>query len=675
MNAGGVRPHPLGARVHYGADYNPEQWPPHVWQDDVARMRDAGVTLVSVAVFAWAELQPGEGAWTFDWLDEVLDLLAAHGVGANLGTATASPPSWLSTRHPEILPVTPEGVQLSPGSRQHYCPSSPVYRRAAGELVSQLAGRYGHHPALVAWHVGNEYGNHVGSCVCEVSAAAFRRWLRDRYGTIAELNKAWATTFWSQRYGDFEEVGPPRATPTFANPSQVLDFRRFSSDELRACYLAEVEILRSVTPHIPCTTNFQPVNQLRPVDAWRVAEEVDVVAYNSYPDPEAADRHVSAAWHADLMRSLRAGQPWMLMEQSPGRVNWREHNVTVDIATVRRDSLQAVARGADAVMFFQWRASIGGAEQWHSGMIGHAPPEASPRWSAFCSLGRELDLIKEVAGATVRSDVAVMLDWDSWWALEQPARPSARLSTLGQIEAYYRPLHAANITTDFVARDGDLTPYRLVVLPSLYLMDDATVARLEAFVERGGSILVGPFSGVVDPYDHVRAGGYPGALRRVLGLRITEYSGQPDGANATLRFNGGAYATSTWREDLVVEGADVLGELSVSGWSGPAVTCHRYGAGRAWYVATCPDAAGLAAVCTAVTDMCGVVPVLPAPSGVEVVARTSATSGRWVFCLNHDVDAREVVVAEPHRDVLSGSSGRRFLLPAGDVAVLRPLGA
>jgi len=290
----------------YGGDYNPEQWPEEVWADDVRLMRQAGVNLVTVGVFAWSWLQPTPGAFEFGWLDRVLDLLHAGGVRVDLATATASPPPWLSHRHPEVLPVLADGVRLWPGGRQHYCPSSPVYREAAARLVEALAERYAAHPALTLWHVGNEFACHVPACWCDVSAAAFREWLRRRYGTIEALNEAWATAFWSQRYADWEEVLPPRRAPTFPNPTQQLDFRRFSSDELLACYELERAVLARRSPDVPVTTNFMSFFQ--PLDYWRWAEREDVVSNDSYPDPSPTHR-CSPPWPATSCARWGAGGP------------------------------------------------------------------------------------------------------------------------------------------------------------------------------------------------------------------------------------------------------------------------------------------------------------------------------------------------------------------------------
>ena len=298
--------------IAFGGDYNPEQWPEEVWAEDARLMKEAGVNLVTVGVFSWAHVQSAPGMFDFGWLDRVLDMLAGHGVAVDLATMTASPPPWLTARHPEILPVRADGVTLSPGGRQHFNPNSAAYREHAAHLVTALATRYADHPALAMWHIGNEYGIHVAASYDDESAAAFRLWLRDRYTDIDALNDAWSTAFWSQRYSDFEQILPPRLAPTFPNPAQQLDFARFSDEALLGCYRAEREILRTITPDVPATTNFLFLH--KPVSVQRWAPHVDLASVDSYPDPFLPDAHLHAGMAYDIIRGARGGQPWFLME-------------------------------------------------------------------------------------------------------------------------------------------------------------------------------------------------------------------------------------------------------------------------------------------------------------------------------------------------------------------------
>ncbi len=469
---------------------------------------------------------------------------------------TASPPPWLTARHPEMLTVRADGSTIWPGGRQHYCPSSPIYREHAVRLVEKVASRYASHPATAIWHVGNEYGN-VIPCHCDVSATAFRQWLRDRYGSVDALNDAWSTTFWSQRYGSFDEVLPPRSPAPFANPAQALDYARFTSDELLACYLAEKEVLDRITPDIPVTTNFPP--SLRPADLWTWAPHVDVIGYDAYPDPYDPAAPAKVAFSYDVMRSLRGGRPWLLMEQAPGAVNWRARNAPKPPGATRLWSWQAVAHGADAVMFFQWRQSRGGAEKFHSAMVPHAGP-SSRIFEEVRELGRELSATAVLAGARApKADVAMVVDWPSWWALELDAHPSSDVRFLDAAWSLHRPLYEANVACDVVPTGADLSGYRLVVVPNLYMVTEDAGRAFERYVEDGGTLLVSFFSGIVDTCDRVHLGGYPAPFRRSLGLRVEEF--HPLESDSTVGLSHGA--GSVWSEEVRLEGAEAIEVFTV----------------------------------------------------------------------------------------------------------------
>jgi beta-galactosidase len=664
----------LGKRLPhllYGGDYSPDQWPEDVWPEDVRLMREAGVNLVSLGIFAWSRLEPSAGAFDFEWLDRIMNMLHEGGVSVDLATATASPPPWLSYAHPEMLPMLADGTMLWPGGRQHYCPSSPVYRDATQRLVEALATRYEKHPALVMWHVGNEYGCHVPACYCDLSAVAFREWLRQRYRTVDGLNQAWGADFWSQRYSSWEEVLPPRTTPTWPNPSQQLDFMRFSSDELLACYEIERAVLAERTPGIPVTTNF--MRFFKPLDYWKWAEREDIVSDDVYQDPLDPEAGMRAAMAGDLMRSLGRGRPWVLMEQSPNRVNWREVNAPKAPGQMRLWSLQAVARGSDGVMFFQWRQSRAGAEKHHSAMVPHGPPESSPTWREVVELGRELRGLDAVCGSRIRADVAILLDWESWWALELPSKPSNRIRQLEQLEAFYRPFFEANVTVDFARPDHDLSRYKLVVAPSLYLVSDQAAANLTAYVEGGGNLVMSFFSGIVDPSDHIRLGGYPQPFVKVLGVQVLDWLPLGDGDQLQVRFSDGSIVSGdVWSELIENQGAEVLATFMTPVLSGrPAVTLNRFGSGTAQYVATQLDRSALARLLKSAWTRAGVKPVTEVPTGVEAVRRT-VSDGSLLFLLNHGDAPVDIAMAEEAVHLNGGNEvtkGRVSLGPR-DVAIL-----
>ena len=644
---------PKVPHILYGGDYNPEQWPEETWREDVHLMREAGVNTVSVGIFSWARLEPRPGEYEFAWLERLMDLLAEHGIYADLATATASPPPWLARLHPETLPVTHEGTTLWPGSRQHYCPSSQVFRARATALARRLAERFGAHPALALWHVGNEYGCHVAECYCDVSAARFREWLRARYASLEALNAAWATAFWSQHYADWDEIWPPRSTPTFANPTQQLDFQRFSSDELLALYTAERAILREVTPDVPVTTNF--MGFFKPLDYWAWAQREDIVSNDDYPDPADPTAPANAAMAGDLMRSLSGGRPWLLMEQTPSQVNWRTVNVLKRPGQMRLWSLQALGRGADGIMCFQWRASRAGAEKFHGGMVPHGGTESSRVWREVAELGKELSRLDDIAGAATSAEVGIVLDWESWWALELDSKPSSMVRQLDLLTRYYRPLYERNIAVSFVEPRAPLDAFRVVIVPNLYLLRRGVAENICRYVERGGSVVVGFFSGIVNEYDHVLLGGYPAPLRELLGLRVDELEPMmPDQTNTLLAWDGERYACDLWADVMTLEGAEPLATFAREFYAGrPAVTRHPFGQGMAYYVGTRPESRAITALLQRVCDEAGVRAPYETPTGVEVVTRDTGAS-RYIFLLNHT--AQEQAVATPSRAVYAASS-------------------
>ncbi|MFT4210788.1 MAG: beta-galactosidase, partial [Microbacterium sp.] len=573
--------------VRFGGDYNPEQWPREVWDEDVALMQRAGVTSASVGIFSWARLEPRPGEYDFDWLDDVLDTLHAGGIRVLLATATASPPAWLARLHPESLPVTIDGTRLAFGSRQQFSPSSSTYREHAARLVEQLVRRYGAHPAVEAWHVGNEYGCHVVRSYDAESAAAFREWLRARYGTIEHLNDVWATAFWSQRYDSFDEVGVPAQAPTFRNPTQLIDFDRFSSDALLDLYLMEKRIIREHSPNIPVTTNF--MGFFAGADYWRWAEHVDVVSDDMYPDPADPRSHISAAAVRDLMRSLGRGRPWLLMEQATSAVNWRERNAPKPAGLYRLLSLQSLLRGADGILHFQWRQSAAGAEKFHSAMVPHAGTDTRV-FREVAALGAELGELGELVGQPVPAEVAIVLDWDSWRAVEQEATP-AQIDYVETVLRWYEGFLRRGVTVDFVQPGGDTDAYRLLVAPVLHVADDRALAALAAVPERGDVLVVGYQSAVLDENLHVRLGGYLGGaggpLQRALGVWVEEFAPLP-AADAAAALAGEMPGTGLgWQETVRVVDAEVVARFA-DGFAagGPAITRRATGAGAAWYVAT-----------------------------------------------------------------------------------------
>ena len=721
---GGVRrpaPHELLGLTSpaYGGDYNPEQWDEATFAEDLELMAEAGVNLVSLGIFSWARLEPREGSYELDWLVEIVGRLHDAGIAVDLATATASPPAWMATDHPESLPMSADGVRLGLGSRQQYCPSSTVYRERSAALAEVLAERLGDHPGVVMWHIGNEYGCHTAECFCPACARAFRAWLTDRYGDVERLNAAWGTDFWSQRYTSLEQVAPPAAMPTFPNPAQMLDWRRFSDHQLRSLMEAEARILRERSTR-PVTTNF--MGDFPATDYWRWAESLDIISDDSYPNPADAAAAHEVAWAGDLMRGLADGRPWILMEQAPGAVQWRRRNSPKRPGQFLLWSLARVAHGADGVLQFQWRQSRQGAETFHSGMVPHAG-RAGRTWDEVVATGRALKRLGPVLGEPVRAEAAVVLDWDSQWALSStigPVEPGERFEAA---RAWHRSLWEAGIATDIVPVRADLAGYRLIVVPEVFIDYPELARNLEGAAAAGAQVVVAGPTGVVDTDAGAVLGGYLGSLRPLLGVRVTDHAalsgpvgqGDPRGAlvNRVSRVVG-TPAAETWT------GLEAVGEplrrvldqmgtpapdLRAGGWAEevriddapggvkagqgqepvevvavfdgrgggadlagrPAITRRPVrGPGAAWYVAADLDAVGRAALLRLVCAHARIRPVVAdLPDGVEAQRR-----GEILFLLNHGDRAAEVA-GIVGTDLISGEvcTGHVVLAPRSALVV------
>ena len=521
------------------------------------------------------------------------------------------------------------------------------------------------------WHISNEYGP---TAYTPCAADAFRGWLQRKYGDLDALNEAWYTRFWGQRYTSWAQVEPPEIPRSWSNPARRLDFTRFISDALLECFVLERDIVRSYRDDIPVLTNF--MRFYRHADYWRWAREEDAAALDIYPDPGRDDSRIAAALNFDLMRSLRDGQSWILMEQAASGVSqWRVNNVKRP-GQLRLGSYQAVAHGADSVLFFQWRASRGGHERFHSAMLPHSGTGARS-WREVVALGNELPAIAEVAGAESRAHAAVLFDWDAWWGLETThGLPRNDFEYAQIVTDHYRPLLEAQYAVDTVSFDSDLSRYRVVVVPNAYLVSDRCVAALEAFVQSGGTLVCSFFSGVVDTNNQVRQPAYPGAFRALIGAYIDEYWPAREGETFDVRHVDGSTSVSDWwQESIHPESARVLASYASGLLAGqPAILENSFGAGRVVYVGTRLEAAALRETLLDAVRAAGVPRLVEdAPESVEAALRSTLDT-EYLFLLNHSETQEAVVsIGAGGVDLLSGAAvnGSVRLAPLAVVVIRR----
>jgi beta-galactosidase len=666
--------------LYYGCDYYPEHWPQSRWEKDARLMREAGFNVARIGEFAWAVIEPLEGTYRWEWLDRAIDVLARHEIEVVLGTPTAAPPPWLTTAHPEVLPRDRQRRVRHAGSRHHHCPNNPVYRDYTRSIVTALAERYGRDERVIGWQTDNEFGCHeTNVCYCDVCAARFREWLRERYGSLEGLNRAWGSVFWSAIYSDWDEVPLPWATPAQHNPSQVLDFYRFGSDSIVAYQQVQLDVLRALAPAQFVTHNFMTLPH-RELECYDIAAPLDLVSWDNYHFPGATPAIV-AATH-DLYWGMKRRGYW-IMEQQVSNVNWAPYNPTFRPGEVGLKVWQDVAHGADGVVYFRWRAATLGAELYHSGLLDHGG-RLTRGYTEAQEIGRALPRIAPLLeGSAPRAEVAFLHDYASRWSLDlQPHNQDLgddrafRRAFLGPYEA----LWARNVPAHVLPLHGsdDLSAYKVVILPALNLLgpDDAT--RLATYIQSGGTLIATARTGFKDPSGQV-PGPAPGHLADAMGVTVEEIDSLPPQRTNSVRFAEGpqgAFQVTHWCEILTPTAARPLAVYEHDYYAGrPAATLRELQDGRAIYVGVLAGADLYGALFDWLLPLVGVEPLLDTPAGVEAAAR-GGPAGRVLFLLNHNETPASVTLPAPYADALSGEPVPRELsLGPREVRILHQRGA
>lgn len=642
---------PIFPSVLHGGDYNPEQWPQAVREEDIKLMGEANWNVATLPVFGWATLQPDEDRFDFSWLDDILDRMAEAKIHACLATATASVPAWVTQKYPDVLTCDDMGVPRKHGNRHVFCPNSANFRRLSTNLARKLAERYQGHPALLLWHVSNEYGNY---CWCPTCAATFRTWLQAKYGDLDGLNAAWYTSFWGHTYTDWAQIEPPYRNGEGAIQTMKIDWNRFQSESLLNCFKAEAAVLREVTPGVPITTNL--MGTFFPLNYHEWAKELDIASWDSYP-PQGSPPENVAFTHA-LMRGLKGGQPFMLMEQSPSQQNWQPYNTVKLPGELRRQSFQAMAHGADTVMYFQWRRGRGGIEKLHGAIVEHSNRTDVRVFQEVSALGADLKKLGTAPlGGRVPAKVALLFSWENWWGLSASSGPTKDLNYVGLCRDYFGAFWKLGIPVEVLSPDADLSGYDLIVAPTLSMLTTSQAEQLTARVQSGATLLASVFSGLTDESDLVHPGGPPGPLTDVLGLWVEETDAVMPGDGNGLDFGDGkTFGAGVLCDRIRLEGAKSVATYTSDFYAGePAVTANSFGDGEAWYVAVQPDAAGIRHLLQTLCAKKGIASPLangaPPPDGVEAQVR-----GELLYLMNYG-DATAVPLAEGSwHDLLTGET-------------------
>ena len=659
-------------KILFGGDYNPEQWDEETWQEDMRLFKLAHVDTVTVNVFNWAMLQKDEDTYDFSKLDQIIDMCVKNNLNIILATSTSAHPAWMARKHPDILRVDAYGIKRKFGGRHNSCPSSPTYRYYSKELARRIALRYKDVKNIIAWHISNEYG---GECHCDLCQDQFRLWLKKKYQTIENVNIAWNTSFWSHTFYDFEDIVLPdfrseefmreEVSTNFQGIS--LDYRRFNSDNLLACYKGEYEVIKQITPHIPITTNF--MGAYKHLDYQKWAPYLDFISWDNYPTYDALP--YQSAFNHDLMRGLKQGQPFWLMEQTPSVSNWHPYCALKRPGVMRLWSYQALGHGSDTVLFFQMRRSIGACEKYHGALIDHAGHENTRVFREMQSLGNELiDLKESILNTRIHSKVAIIFDWDNWWVTSLSAGPSCLINYKEEVETYYQFFYTNNIPVDLISDQDDFENYDLLIAPMLYMVKTGVDQRINDFVQHGGTFITTYFSGYVNENDLVQ-GAYPGKLSDVLGIWVEEIDALPKDKENHFIYHNKTYPCHIACDLLHLQGATSLSVYQEDFYQGmPVLTKNQYGKGTAYYIATRSNEYFYQEFLKTICNDLNIHPLLDVPQGVEVTKRENDVY-EYYFILNHLEESVSISLKQPGYHLLKDQMPQNFELPSKDIAIIQ----
>lgn len=590
--------HELANLFLHGGDYNPEQWLdyPEVLAKDIELMKEAQINTVTIGMFSWSMLEPEEGNFNFKWLDKIFDEMYSINVSVILGTPSAARPAWMAQKYPEVLRTNNYRQKMLYGGRHNHCFSSKIYRQKIGIMNSMLAERYGNHPALLMWHISNEYG---GECHCEQCQEKFRIWLKKKYTNLTNLNNAWWGAFWSHIYTDWDQIESPSPLGESMVHGLNLDWKRFVTDQTIDFYKHEIESIRQITPQIPITTNFMADNlDLLPyqeLNYEKFSKYVDVVSWDCYPawhnDKEStADVASKVGFMDDLYRSLKQ-KPFLLMESTPSNVNWHPVNKSKRPGMHFLSSLQHIAHGSNSNLYFQWRKSRGASEKFHGAVVGNDNSDKSRVFCDVREVGHALEKISAVSLATKRSDVAIIFDWENNWALNDSQGFSNKTKCYSKtIQEHYRYFWNKDIQVDVITPSADFSIYKLIIAPMLYLLSSQTIDKLTNYVEFGGNLVSTYLTGLVDESDLTFQDGWPKELKALFGIDVLEYDTYYPSQNNTIEIGDNIFETKDYNTVMNILTAKTIGVYKNDFYKAkPAITENSFGKGQTYFIGSRTD--------------------------------------------------------------------------------------